>query len=83
MKYTKGKLYGTIVDKDLFTGPVGFVTVQNIRFDGLLQARTPFVLLDYFKVVETFYRFKALTAEGKISWFLCHENQVLPIEELI
>ncbi len=85
MKYVKGKLYFAIIQKDLFTGPVGFVLIKkesDIKFAGTLQPKTVFVLLDFEPVVDTFYRIKALTPDGEIAWFLSHENQVLPIEEL-
>ena len=76
-----GKLYAAIVDKDLFTGPVGFLRVDHIQFIGTMLAKTPFVLLEYQAMVDTFYRVKALTSEGEVCWFLAHENQILPIED--
>lgn len=83
-KFNVGKLYGTIVEKDLFTGPIDFfLKNSDIRFIGTLETKTPFVLLTYDLVVETFYRIKALTPNGETAWFLTHENQILPFEELV
>lgn len=83
-RFNVGKLYGTIVEKDLFTGPIDFfLKNSDVRFIGTLETKTPFVLLSYDIVVETFYRVKILTSDGKIAWFLTHENQILLFEELV
>lgn len=82
--FTIGKLYAAIVDRDLFTGPIElFFNNTQITFLGVMTAKTPFVLLDYQEIVDTFYRVKALTSKGEVCWLLTHENQILPIEDFI